>query len=480
MVASLGEGINVIDTSINYLGQRAEKAIGKALKRVVTDEKIVPREAIFLATKAGFIPRDSEEEKTNEEILKTWSEEWNGASAARAVEDGEENYPKFPRNEIVNGKHCIAPACLDMSIKSSLKNLGVSTIDLLYLHNVENQFKDEFLSRDDAFDRLTRAFERLEWYREHDVIKYYGLATWNAFRSDITDDSALTLHDVLDVAEHVGGTNHGFRFIQLPLSVNLPEAAINEYMEQRMTFLEHASNLGITVIASRSIDAAVEKRIANSVDIMKTCKVEGLDVDHTDNKKLSYVAEALNMVRSTPGIALALVGMKSQAHIKDNLGLLSHSKLAVSEVKCVMEEGTKLRSQNDPKSKKILTRGDKRTAGSGKEIDPSLHNGEDASHTTHVSKRKTYAEYLKNAIDSTFATGARAFQERSQMGDDTGDDKDFEQNKPREVVPDGERKTVRLKDKVKDRLGREHTRGKASRGPKGIKKKHNHHIPESK
>ena len=160
-----------------------------------------------------------------------------------------------------------------MSIKTSLKNLGVSTIDLLYLHNVENQFKDEYLSRYDAFDRLTRAFERLEWYREHGVIKYYGLATWDAFRSDSSDDSALTLHDILDVAEHVGGTEHGFRFIQLPLSINLPEAAINEYMEQRMTFLEHASKLGVTIIASRSIDAGAERQIANSGNIMKTCLI---------------------------------------------------------------------------------------------------------------------------------------------------------------------------------------------------------------
>lgn len=116
-----------------------------------------------------------------------------------------------------------------------------------------------------------------------------------------------------------------------------------------------------------------------------------------------------------------------------------------------------------------MTRADKRPVKET-EVDTSFHNGEDASHTVRTKHKETYAEYLKKAVETTFASGARAFQQRAQMGDDAGDDKDLKSKKPEEIVPDGERKTVRLGDKVRDASGRQHTRGKASHGPRGTKK----------
>eukprot|EP00605_Chrysophyceae_sp_TOSAG23-4_P001611 GSChrysophyteH1.ASY1.ANO1.1771.1 assembled CDS len=441
-VASIGEGINVVDTSINYMGQLAERAIGKALKRLVVDEAVIPRDAVFVATKAGFIPRDAEKNLANSDTLKLW---------------------------IVNHKHCISPACLDMSLKTSLKNLGLSTIDLLYLHNVENQFKYDYLSRDDAFDRITRAFTRLEWFREIGLIRYYGLATWDAFRSDTADDTQLTLHDVLDVALHVGGENHGFRFIQLPLSPNLPEAAINEYMEQRITFLEHASNLGMTVMTSRSIDAASSKYISKTAEIMKECKIADLDTEHNDGSKLSFVVESLNIVRSVPGVTVSLVGMKQQDHVKDNLKLLSHSKLSKSNDKCVMETSSAkllLDASDKPTTKKLSQRSVKRREKEQEE-DHLAHNGEDVTHKK--AHKETYAEYLQKALSSTFARNS-AFTDGHvdpNAGDDNGDDKYSGKS------ASAPKKNVRLGDVVRDKRGDTHIRGKASRSPRGThKRKH--------
>jgi aryl-alcohol dehydrogenase-like predicted oxidoreductase len=37
--------------------------------------------------------------------------------------------------DIVGNSHCMHPAYLDNQLKTSLKNLGVESVDLFYLHN---------------------------------------------------------------------------------------------------------------------------------------------------------------------------------------------------------------------------------------------------------------------------------------------------------------------------------------------------------
>ena len=61
----------------------------------------------------------------------------------------------------------------------------------------------------------------------------------------------------MDTAIEAGGKNHGFRFVQVPLSVGLPEAAIDEYENRRHTVLEQSAKyLSLTVFASRTVDGA--------------------------------------------------------------------------------------------------------------------------------------------------------------------------------------------------------------------------------
>ena len=48
-------GVNVIDTAINYRCQKAERAIGSALKTLVRKYGI-QRDELFVCTKNGYIP----------------------------------------------------------------------------------------------------------------------------------------------------------------------------------------------------------------------------------------------------------------------------------------------------------------------------------------------------------------------------------------------------------------------------------------
>ena len=61
---------------------------------------------------------------------------------------------------------------------------------------------------------------------------------------------------MVEIAREVGGEEHGFRFIQLPFNLAMPEATTlaNETLDgERMTVVEAAKRLGVTVVASASL-----------------------------------------------------------------------------------------------------------------------------------------------------------------------------------------------------------------------------------
>ncbi|HET9792998.1 MAG TPA: aldo/keto reductase, partial [Thermoanaerobaculia bacterium] len=55
---ALGLGVNVLDTAVNYRGQRSERAVGRAVAGAIA-RGAGARDEIFVATKGGFLPYDS-------------------------------------------------------------------------------------------------------------------------------------------------------------------------------------------------------------------------------------------------------------------------------------------------------------------------------------------------------------------------------------------------------------------------------------
>ena len=53
--------------------------------------------------------------------------------------------------------------------------------------------------------------------------------------------------------------------------------------------------------------------------------------------KLSPIAAALNVVRSTKGVAVSLVGMKSMPHVAADVAVLAHAKIADEKVACIYD-----------------------------------------------------------------------------------------------------------------------------------------------
>ena len=311
-------GVNVIDTAINYRGQKAERCIKIALRKILTISNTITRESLFISTKGGFLPSDSDKN-------------WNGR---RTAAEWSTTVLNFPNEEIVDNKHCIAPICLEKSINASLSNLGIETIDLFYLHNVaEKQLPS--ISRDNVMIRIEKAFEYLEKVRLQGMIRFYGLATWTCFRVANNDPQYLSLKDVYDIAVKVGGDNHGFRFIQLPLTSSMPEAATEKYQDG-MTIIERAVSLKITVMTSRSIGMANAKAIASLDNSYYECNnVNGHSNIDKSSKVPDGAALSLQVVRSTVGVSTALVGMKKTEHVEENCKVLKTKRIPKDVIECI-------------------------------------------------------------------------------------------------------------------------------------------------
>lgn len=293
IVRAVELGVNVIDSAINYRFQRSERSIGKALQDLANSGK-ASRDEIVIATKAGYLTFD-------------------GAPPPKPRDYFIENYIKtgiVAPEDIVAGNHCMTPRYLEDQIHRSLSNLGVDSIDIFYVHNPESQFEE--VNRPEFFKRLHSAFELLEGKVREGKIRMYGTATWNAYRNPPDALDSLSLADVVKCARDVAGDQHHFRVIQLPYNLAMPEAygRNNQRVDSKMvSTLEAAAEFGVAVMASASIFQA---RLSRNLPAFIGERLQGLE---TDSQR------SIQFVRSTPGVAVALVGMSQVAHVEENLFL---------------------------------------------------------------------------------------------------------------------------------------------------------------
>ena len=264
IVRAVQLGVNVIDTAANYRFQRSERSIGEALK-ILASEHDIAREELVICTKGGYLPFD-------------------GAPPLDVREYVNETFVKpgiASFDDIVGGSHCMTPAYLQNQLDQSLSNMGLECVDVYYIHNPESQL--QHVSEQEFFSRLKLAFERLEENRRDGKLAYYGVATWNGFRLPPNSGKHHSLARMVELAREVGGEQHGFRFIQLPFNVAMPEGA---------SVFDEARQLGVAVVTSASM---LHGRIPPQT--------------------------AINFVRSTPGITTALIGMSIVEHVEDNLAV---------------------------------------------------------------------------------------------------------------------------------------------------------------
>lgn len=286
-------GLNVLDTAINYRYQKSERVIGKTLQKIFKKGEIL-REQIFISTKIGYVPGDGDKQEDPRKYLLNLLSE-------KIVRE----------SDIIDNIHSMHPNYLEHQLNQSLSNLKLKTIDLLYLHNsAEAQIPS--LGIDKYLDQLHRAFSFLEEKRKEKKIQYYGLATWNCFRvNPIKKNEFLNLQDVVSVAEEIAGNHHGFKFVQLPLNLQMNESLVQNWQKinkKSVSFLQASDLLKIGIFGS--------------VPLLQT---KLLQIKAPNFTGLSSKAQKfLQYVRSIPHESLIapLVGHKSLDHVRDNLDLM--------------------------------------------------------------------------------------------------------------------------------------------------------------
>jgi aryl-alcohol dehydrogenase-like predicted oxidoreductase len=293
VIAALEKGVNILDTAINYRCQRSERAIGEALRTVISSGDIT-REEVVVCTKGGYIPLERTPPATKEGYRGFLHSEYYGPGV-------------MGPDDVVSGGHCLAPRYLDDQIERSRKNLGLASIDLYYLHNPEQQL--DVRSRPEFLDVMRAAFSALEKQVRRGVIGNYGCATWNGFRVSPETRNHLGLEELLSVAREVGGEHHHFKTIQLPVNLAMTEAVrlpTQTVGSDQVPLLEAAHRLGISVIGSATL---MHSQLARSLPKQLHTTFPGFNSD---------ARRAIAFAQSLP-LTAALVGMKSVSHLEENL-----------------------------------------------------------------------------------------------------------------------------------------------------------------
>jgi aryl-alcohol dehydrogenase-like predicted oxidoreductase len=302
IATAIADGVNVIDTAINYRCQRSERAVGAAIQRSLAAG--TPRDAIVVCTKGGYLPLDDHPPASREEYRAYLKREFFDTGI-------------LTPDDVVSGGHSLAPSFLRYAIARSRKNLRLETIDLYYLHNPEQQLA--VMPHASLRERLRAAFMVLEDAVSRGEIRAYGCATWTGLRVSPESKGHLALQELVGVAREIAGDGHHFRAVQMPINLGMPEAIRQTTQPlggtpKLVSALDAAAALGLSVVASASL---MQAQLTH--DLPPSMR-ELFPSQRTDAQR------ALSFVRSLPGVTSALVGMRSVFHLKENLESAERAK----------------------------------------------------------------------------------------------------------------------------------------------------------
>ncbi|BCA53541.1 hypothetical protein W02_06810 [Nitrospira sp. KM1] len=239
LTKALSEGVNVIDTSTNYMDGESERLIGSVLKEVI-NRKIVSRDQIIVVSKIGYV---------------------QGENLRRAQAREQANHPYPDMVKYGDGIwHCIHPDFLADQLTASLDRLGVATLDVCLLHNPE-YFLSEITrhgnpqqreqARDEFYRRVALAFDYLDSQVSNGRIRWYGVSS-NTVAADQSDPDATSLHRYL-----TADRQRHFAVLQCPMnlfesSTFLPTDSTQQETDSVLTV---AQKYKLAVLVNRPLNA---------------------------------------------------------------------------------------------------------------------------------------------------------------------------------------------------------------------------------
>ena len=249
---ALREGVNLIDTSTNYMDGDSERLVGSVLGELIKSGELT-REEVIVVSKIGYVQAQN-------------------LKQAEAREQAGRPYPDM----IKYGEgiwHCIHPEFLADQLTLSLDRLGLATLDVCLLHNPEYFLSeaaqhtggDLAVVRDAFYRRMEQAFTFFESQVAAGRISYYGVSS-NTVTADPSDAEATSLSCMCDAAKAAatsqGMDRHHFAVLQCPMNLYEAGAMVtpNTGTDQRETVLEVAQREGIAVLVNRPLNAMPTKK----------------------------------------------------------------------------------------------------------------------------------------------------------------------------------------------------------------------------
>jgi len=244
---ALRSGVNLIDTSTNYMDGESERVVGSVIRDLVKQKEIA-RDEVIVVSKIGYVQGQNFQQ-------------------AEARERAGHPYPDMVRY----GEgiwHCIHPEFLADQLDASLDRLGLATLDVCLLHNPE-YFLSEAVhrggtnlieQREEFYRRLERAFAYFESQVAAGRIHWYGVSS-NTVTADPADAESTSLSHMLAAATKAASSQnmpqHHFAVVQCPM--NLFESGAwrmrNTGAHQDQSLLQLAQREHVAVLLNRPLNA---------------------------------------------------------------------------------------------------------------------------------------------------------------------------------------------------------------------------------
>ncbi|HEY3121042.1 MAG TPA: aldo/keto reductase [Vicinamibacteria bacterium] len=235
--AALGGGVNLVDTSTNYMDGGSERLIGQVLSGLAREGGL-RRDEVVIVSKIGYV---------------------QGSNLEQAQEREQAGRPFPEMVKYADGVwHCIHPEFLADQLPRSLERLQVDALDVCLLHNPEYYLSDAHershgtleRRREEFYRRLREAFAFLEGEATAGRIRFYGVSSNTCVRPE-HDPEATSLEQMLAAAREAGGEGHRFRVLQLPLN-------LLEFGPRHRAVLEKAAAEGVGVLVNRPLNAMAD------------------------------------------------------------------------------------------------------------------------------------------------------------------------------------------------------------------------------
>jgi len=261
--AAIYSGIRIIDTATNYGQGFAEVVVGAAMRRAVLDGRLNRRD-ITIVSKVGYLPH---------------------ALAGGPI-------------------HSIDPDFLRGEIAASQRRTGLATIDAYLLHNPEEQMASNGV----GWAGITDAFRELEAAATTGHIGCYGVSAAEGFLAG--EPEFHSLERLLSIARLVGGDDHHFRIIELPISLWRRDSfATTPYHigGRPASTLDLAAQERLLVLGSSPMGGG--RDASNTTDLLR------LLFPTTSIKSPTMLA--LQFARSIPDVHGVLAGITNPAHLEE-------------------------------------------------------------------------------------------------------------------------------------------------------------------